>query len=67
MTAEKFDPTKTVQEHMDDAAEEPTMDDYFRRDPKTLTEEDYHNFIRLQRESRAQFQEKDHKKEPKDE
>lgn len=59
---------KTVQEHMDDAAQEPTLDDYFRRDPKTLTEEEYHDFIRLQRETRAQFQEKDRsKKESKDE
>lgn len=58
---------KTVQEHMDAAAQEPTLDDYFRRDPKTLTKEEYRGFIRLQRESRAQFQEKDRsKKEPKD-
>lgn len=53
----------TAREQIEEAGQSPTLDDYMRRDPASLTEEEFRDIVRLQREERATFQVKEDKKQ----
>lgn len=46
---------KTAIELLDEAAQEPTLDDYLRRDPATLSPKDIANVVIKERKMRAMF------------
>lgn len=46
---------KTGPELIEEAAQEPTLDEYLRRDPATLSPKDLGKIVELQRKSRAMF------------
>lgn len=49
---------KTGNEMIDEIAEGPTLDSFFDRNPKTLTDDDLRSLIELERKNRAMFIEK---------
>lgn len=56
---------KTAVELMEEASQEPTLDEYLRRDPATLTPRDVEQIIVAERKRRALFIEQDRKKREK--
>lgn len=52
----------TGPEVLTQAAKEPTLDEYLRRDPATLTPKDLEAIVRMERSRRAMFIEADAKK-----
>ena len=55
----------TAPEALATAAAEPTMDEYLRRDPATLTPQDLRKIVELERKKRAMFIEQDKVKKEK--
>lgn len=53
MTDHTDDDERMLEELMAEAARDPTLDEFFRRDPKTLTLEEIRAFILSERKARA--------------
>jgi len=47
--------TETAKETIDQMVEEPTLDEFFKKNPKHFTDEDYKQMVRVAREQRARF------------
>lgn len=54
-TLDLSEPSATAAELMQKIADQTTLDEFFKRHPKTLTRQDYINKIEAQRRERARF------------
>lgn len=59
------DTPKTGPELVEEAGKEPTLDEYLRRDPATLTPKDLSKIVDMERRRRAMFIEADAAKKEK--